>query len=94
MMIIGVLHLELTIDTADSLKEKRVVLNRLRDHVRRRFNVSFAEVGENDVWNRADLAVATVANQQQFANQVLSKVAAFVESSRDCDVEDVSMEFL
>jgi len=93
-MIIGVLHIELTIETADSLKEKRVVLNRLRDHVRRRFNVSFAEVGENDVWNRADLAVATVANQQQFVNRVLSKVAEFIESSRDCDVEDFSMEFL
>ncbi len=93
-MIIGVLHLELAIDTADSLKQKRVVLNRLRDHVRRRFNVSFAEIAENEIWNRAELAVVTAANQQRHANRVLSKVVDFVNSHRDCEIEDFSMEFL
>ena len=93
-MIIGVLQIELAIDQAYSLKEKRVVLNRLRDHVRRNFNVSFAEVEDNDIWNRACIAIVVVANQQRFANQVLSKVVDTIEGRRDCVLEDYTMEFL
>ncbi len=93
-MRIGVLQVELAIDQAYSLKEKRVVLNRLRDFIRRNFNVSFAEVGDNEVWNRACLAIVIVANEQRFANQVLSKVVDALEDSRDCVLEDYSLEFL
>ena len=93
-MIIGILHIELAIDDAYSLKQKRAVLNRIRDRVRRSFNVSFAEVDDNDLWNRACLAVVTVSNQQRHANRVLSKVVEMIENVRECELEDYSMEFL
>ena len=93
-MIIGVLTIELEIPEAGSLKEKRMVLNRVRDQVRKKFNVAIAEVEENEVWNRAVLGVVTVSNRQQFCNQVLSQVVNLVESIRGCNLEDFSMEFL
>ena len=93
-MIIGVLTIELDLPEAFSLKDKRMVLNRIRDRVRQKFNVSIAEVDENDVWNRAVLAVVTVSNQQQFCNQVLSQVVNLVEECRDCQMADYSLEFL
>ncbi len=93
-MIIGILTVELEIPEAYSLKEKRVVLNRLRDRVRQKFNVAVAEVEENDVWNHAVVAMVTVSNQQRFCNQVLSKVSELVEGLPGLIVEDVVMEFI
>ena len=93
-MIIGVLTVELALDGSFSLKDKRAVLNSLRERVRRKFNVSIAEVDENEIWNRACLGIVTVSNQQQHANRVLSKVVTLLETFRDCVVDDYSMEFL
>ncbi len=93
-MIIGVLTLDLDIPASNSLKEKRMVVNRVRDRVRAKFNVAIAEVDENEVWNRAVLGVVTVSNEQVHCNQVLDKVVDLVETIRDCNLEDYSMEFL
>ena len=93
-MVIGVLTLELELPGAFSLKEKRMVLNRIRDRVRQKFNVAIAEVDENEVWNRAVLGVVTISNEQAFANKVLSQTVNLVEEIRDCRVEDITMEFI
>jgi uncharacterized protein YlxP (DUF503 family) len=82
-MVIASLELELTIPGADSLKAKRMVLRSLKDRLRRQFNVSVAEVADNDQWQSAALAVVVVSNDRRFANQVLSKVVDFVDRSRD-----------
>lgn len=93
-MVIGVLTLELEIPAAHSLKEKRMVLNRVIDRVRNQFNVAVAEVEEQDVWNRAVVAVVAVSNQQAHTNRMLSKVIELVETIHDCNVADVTTEFL
>jgi uncharacterized protein YlxP (DUF503 family) len=93
-MVIGAMTLELDIPAAYSLKEKRAVLNRVRDRTRQKFNVSIAEIDDLDVWNHACVAVVTVSNQHKHANQVLSKVLELMQTLPDCEVEDVAMEFL
>jgi len=93
-MVIGVLTLEVDIDGAFSLKDKRMTVNRIRDRVRRRFNVAVAEVADNDVWNHACIGVVAVSNEQRHVNQMLSKVVDFVRTIRDCSLEDYSLEFL
>ena len=93
-MIIGILTLDLDIPAAQSLKDKRQVLNRLTDRVRNTFNVSIAEIEAQEVWNRAVVAVAVVSNQQPHANRVLSKVIELVEKVHDCSVADITTEFL
>ena len=93
-MTIGVLTVDISIDGAFSLKEKRMVLRSIRDRVRHKFNVSLAEVDGHDLWNYSRLGVAVVANQQKHANQVLSKVVELLETIRGCTVEDLDTEFL
>ena len=93
-MVIGVLTVELDIGGAHSLKEKRTVLNRVKDRVRQKFNVSIAEIEAHDVWNLAHLGVAVVSNEQRFANQVLSKVIDHIDTIRDCSLADYSIEFI
>ena len=92
-MVVGLLQVELTIPSADSLKAKRMVLRSLKDRIRKNFNVSIAEVDDNDQWQSAVLAVALVSNDKRFANQVLSKVVDFIESSRDLVVDDYQLGF-
>ena len=92
-MVVGLVQIELSIPGADSLKAKRMVLRSVKDRIRKNFNVSVAEVGDNDQWQSAVLAVATVSNDRRFANQVLSKTVDLIENSRDLVVEDYQLSF-
>ena len=74
-MVVGVLRLTLYIHGAASLKDKRQVLRKVTDRLRSRFNVSVAEVGDNDVWQRAVVGIVAVANDHSFVNEVLDKCA-------------------
>ena len=93
-MVIGVLELDLSIPGADSLKAKRMVLRSLKDRLRRQFNISIAEVADNDQWQVASLAVVMVCNDQRFANQVLSKVVEVVEHDREAVLDDYHLSFV
>jgi uncharacterized protein len=93
VVVVGILQVELTIPSADSLKAKRMVLRSVKDRIRKNFNVSIAEVGDNDQWQSAVLAVALVSNDKRFANRVLSKVVDFIEASRDLVVDDYQLGF-
>ncbi len=93
-MVIGVLEVDLSIEWAASLKDKRMALRSLKDRLRNNFNVSVAEVADNDIWTRAVLGIAIVANDQTFANQVLSKIVDFVENDREVVLDDYRMNFL
>jgi uncharacterized protein YlxP (DUF503 family) len=74
-MVVGILRLTLYIHGASSLKDKRQVLRKVTDRLRSRFNVSVAEVGDNDVWQKAVVGIAAVANDHSFVNEVLDKCA-------------------
>jgi uncharacterized protein YlxP (DUF503 family) len=78
-MIIGVLTAQVAIDGADSLKEKRQVLKSLLAHLRREFNISVAEVGDQEIWRSAVIGIAHVGNDSAFAHAVLDKVVDHIE---------------
>jgi uncharacterized protein YlxP (DUF503 family) len=73
-----------------SLKEKRVVLRRVKDLVRQKFNASIAEIGDNDVWQRAVLGLSIVGNDRRHVESQLDEVLAFVRSK--AEVLDVTKE--
>src|SRR5919199_494188 len=91
-MVVGVLRLGLVIPAARSLKEKRHALRRIVDRVRARYNVSIAEVGDNDIWQRAVVGVTAVANDHSFVNEVLDKVVRDVEMLGVADLVSREME--
>jgi uncharacterized protein YlxP (DUF503 family) len=74
MPVIGVLTLELHIEEAHSLKEKRHLVKGLKDRLRHRFNVSVAEIDYQDQWQRALVAAVTVSSDRNRAAQVLEAV--------------------
>ena len=77
---IGALTLELRIEDAHSLKDKRHVVRGLKDRLRHKFNVSVAEIGSQDVWQHAVIAVVAVASDREYAEQLLDAVEKEAEN--------------
>jgi len=78
-MHVGVLRLTFHIPHARSLKEKRGVVRRFRDRVRARFDVSIAEVGAQDLHQRAEFGVSVVSSDAAVCDSVLEQVAREAE---------------
>jgi uncharacterized protein len=74
MAVVGVLTMELRIEHAHSLKEKRHVVKSLIDRLRHKFNVSVAEIADHDLHNSAVIAAAMVSASRDFAEKVLRSV--------------------
>jgi len=63
--------------------------------IRNKFEVSVAEVGDNDAWQRAMIGVAVVSNDAHDCERILQEVIAYVQSSRlDAEVTDVESEVI
>jgi uncharacterized protein YlxP (DUF503 family) len=77
-MFVGVLRLTLHLPSPGSLKSKRHLVRSAIDRVKARYNVSIAEVAENDLWQKSVLGVAAVGNDGAFVDETLAKVADFV----------------
>jgi uncharacterized protein YlxP (DUF503 family) len=78
-MVVGVLRVSLSIPEASSLKGKRQVLRKVIERVKARFDVAVAEVGENDLWQRAQVGVVAVGNDRRFVNEVMDKVLHYID---------------
>jgi hypothetical protein len=80
MAAIGVLTLDIYVESSHSLKEKRHVVKSLTDRLRHKFNVSVAEIGHLDSWQASVVVAVTVSNDRVRAEQVLQAVEAHAES--------------
>lgn len=78
-MFVTVARVVLQIPESGSLKAKRQVLRRITDRVKARFNVSVAEVDDNDLWQKAQLALAVVGNERRHVIEQMEKILHFVE---------------
>ena len=82
-MTVGLARLTLFLPASHSLKEKRMVLRRVKSHVREKFNAAIAEVGENELWQRAALGVAVVGNERVHTESALDEVIRFIRGLAD-----------
>jgi uncharacterized protein YlxP (DUF503 family) len=78
-MFICVSRLTLAIPESGSLKAKRQILRRITDRMKARFNVAVAEVEDNDLWQKATLALAVVGNDRRHVNEQMDKIIHSVE---------------
>ena len=93
-MVIGTLRTDLLIRESGSLKDRRRIVNSLKDRIRARFNVSVADVGDQNLRQRAVLVVAVVSNDGRFANEVLSKVLRLITSEPRVEMLSQRMDYL
>jgi hypothetical protein len=85
---------EIHLPDVGSLKSKRRALKGLKEKLRRRFEISVAEVDHQDAWQRATLALACVSGDSRHANEVISKAMDFIEDNVDGYVTDIEVEIL
>lgn len=78
---VGLLTLHIQFDYISSLKEKRSVVQPIITSLRRKFNVSVAEVAHQDVWNSATLAVVIVSNDTTHTIQSLQNVVKYLQGN-------------
>ena len=78
-MPIAQLTLEVAIEHAQSLKDRRQVVRSLKDKLRHGFNVSVAELDEALVWNRATIGVAAINSSRDYLAGQMREVEAATE---------------
>ncbi len=94
-MVVGACTIHLDLPGIGSLKGKRGVLKSLMARVRHEFNVSIAEVGDNDRWQAAEIGVVAVSNDPAYVHGLLTRVVQWIEGQRlDITVEDYQIEML
>ena len=87
-MQLGTLRIVLHIPQSRSLKSKRQVVKGIIERLKSRFNISIAEVEDNDLWQRATLGIAMVANESRFVDQVLDSVENYIASNPEVIIVD------
>jgi len=93
-MFIGVCTIVLHVPESGSLKTKRQSIRSLKDRIRNKFNASVAEIDDNDLWQKASLAVAVVSNDKAHLNQTLDHVLNMVRGVPEIDLLDFHIEIL
>ena len=92
--VAGILSVQLLISSAQSLKDKRMVLRSIKDRIKSKYNVSVAELDGQDKWQTAVLGCAVIGNDQKHLNSCLQDILNFIETCRDVEIVDQRMEFL
>ncbi|MFG0244684.1 MAG: DUF503 domain-containing protein [Phycisphaerales bacterium JB052] len=93
-MVVGVMQIELAIDWAQSLKDKRRVVKSLRDTLHRHHMVSVSEVADQDIWNRASIGIAIVGSSGSAIGATLDRVLERIRATPECELASVSREVL
>ena len=91
-MVTVILTIELEIPGVGSLKEKRRIVKSLLARIKNKFNVSIAEVGDNDVLRRATIGAAVVSNDRNYGHQVIAKLVDKINAVPDVIIIDYKTE--
>jgi uncharacterized protein len=93
-MTVGVARITLRLHENHSLKEKRRVLKSLIEKSRHRFNVTVAEVADQDRHQLATLGVAVVGSDGRVLNSLLDRIIAYMDSLQMADIIDQEIELI
>jgi uncharacterized protein len=95
--MIAFLTIELHIEAAHSLKDKRQVVRSLKDRLRASFNVSVAELEASGLWNRATIGVVSISDSRDYLDGLMKNVeraATRIANNHGADVADSFVEYL
>jgi uncharacterized protein YlxP (DUF503 family) len=93
-MVVGVCRVTLMVPASQSLKDKRMVLRRIKDRVANKFNCAIAEVGDQDNWQSAQLGFSVVSNEHGFTQSMVQKILAFIEDLAVAKVTDDEQDYI
>jgi uncharacterized protein YlxP (DUF503 family) len=95
--MIAFLTLELRIEAAQSLKDKRQVVRSVKDRLRAHFNVAVAELKPSSLWNHATLGVVSISDSHDYLEGLMRSVerhATRVANNGGAEIADSYVDFL
>jgi uncharacterized protein YlxP (DUF503 family) len=93
-MVIAYCVFDVHLPGCRGLKEKRMIVRSLKSRLRNEFEVSAAEVGDQDLLQRSQIGVAAVGPDQAPLDALLQRILSFVEANLDGELLDVHNEFI
>jgi uncharacterized protein YlxP (DUF503 family) len=93
-MVIAYALFDLHLPGCRGLKEKRMIVKSLKSRIRNEFEISAAEVGDQDLLQRSQIGVAVIGPDQQPLDALLQNVLGFVEANLDGQLLDYHNEFI
>lgn len=93
-MVVGIGFIEFRLNDCRSLKGKRSIVKSIVARLRNQFNASVAEVGSNDVYQRAEIGFSMVGNDRQVINSKIDKVFNMAESLGLAEIVETDMEII
>ncbi len=94
--MIAYLTLEIRIEAARSLKDKRQVLRSLKDRLRAQFNIAVSELDATDLWQRATLGVVSISGSRDYLRGLMENVeraANRIANNAGAEIVDSYVEF-
>lgn len=91
-MIIESCKVKLHLFSPNSLKEKRKIIKSLIERMKNRFNISIAEIGDNDLWQSSIIGFAVVSNDKKYVDEVINRCISFIDTFDDCEIIDIEIE--
>lgn len=93
-MIVGIGSIYLRANWVHSLKEKRMIVKSIIGKVKNRFNVSIAEIENQDIHQSIVLGMSCVSSSTSHANSTIQNVMNFIEDNTEAYVEKSYIEML
>ena len=93
-MVVGIGIITFRLHECRSLKSKRKIVKSIVNQLRNKFNASVAEVGANDVHQRAGIGFSLVGNDKSLINSKLDKALNFVDMLGLAEIIDTEMELI
>ncbi len=94
MMVVGTGVIVLRLHDCRSLKGKRKIVKSMIGRLRNNFNVSMAEIGANDVYQRAEIGFSLVGNDSPLINSKIDKIFNMADDLGLAEIVDTRMEII
>jgi len=93
-MFVAVASVDIQIGDKNSLKAKRKILRGVIERTKNKFNVSIAETGHNDLWQRTEIGFSIVSNDKSHVNSSADKVMDFLHSFPEINIIQTNLEII
>ena len=93
-MKVGYCSIKFILHGVRSLKEKRRVIKTIKDRVKNKFNVSIAEVGNQEVWGTLHIGIAAAGSDARYLEGLMSQAVNFIDLMYLADMTEHQTEII
>ena len=93
-MKVGCCSIKFFLHGNQSLKEKRRIVSSIRDRLKNKFNVSIAEIGDQDVWQNLHMGIVAVSSDHRYLEGLMNQLVDFIENMHLAEITDCQIKII